>query len=256
MKTLHFFIDPSGVLKVIQEMPEQPNSYEHHKEFNPIVGMEWDKYNQAIQNAKDEAIEVVNQDDVLSKLFLKYKDEHKINASIGEWISQSTDKIYSLEGCGIEITNFTDDGVVVTRGTKYKKEGSTDLKPVIKKALITFEEPKDQNKPIDKMKTAREILKFAFERAIVKYPEENWKDWNDKDVEVTFIIEAMEEYANQSRWISVKERLPEKGKYVMVFWYETCRIGEWSGEKWLDQDGLEFIDPVNHWQPLPEGPKE
>lgn len=49
----HFFIDPSGVLKVIQEMPVKSKTI----------------YDKAIQKAKDNAVEVLNQKDVYHYLF-------------------------------------------------------------------------------------------------------------------------------------------------------------------------------------------
>jgi len=70
-----------------------------------------------------------------------------------------------------------------------------------------------------------------------------------------------------SEWISVKERLPEEGKSVLIFgkgWDEP-EIGrlesiDAEGFYWTDTDGddqdwsEEFLP--THWQPLPEPPKE
>ena len=47
-------------------------------------------------------------------------------------------------------------------------------------------------------------------------------------------------------WISVKDRLPEKGKSVLVYWDDGFDIGEYVGG--------EVGDDV-YWMPLPELPK-
>lgn len=47
-------------------------------------------------------------------------------------------------------------------------------------------------------------------------------------------------------WISVKDRLPEKGKSVLVYWDDGFDIGEYVGG--------EVGDDV-YWMPLPEPPK-
>ena len=62
------------------------------------------------------------------------------------------------------------------------------------------------------------------------------------------------------RWISVKDRLPERngiylaydGEYIGTVEYEKCRPdSEWTD----DYEGyLDLI--VTHWMPLPEPPKE
>lgn len=48
-------------------------------------------------------------------------------------------------------------------------------------------------------------------------------------------------------WISVKDRLPEKGKSVLVYWDDGFDIGEYVGG--------EVGDNI-YWMPLPEPPKE
>ncbi len=51
----------------------------------------------------------------------------------------------------------------------------------------------------------------------------------------------------KSEWISVKDRLPEKGKSVLVYWDDGFEIGEYVGGE---------VGEDIYWMPLPEPPKE
>lgn len=59
-------------------------------------------------------------------------------------------------------------------------------------------------------------------------------------------------------WVSVKERLPEKGKSVLVMLQEgaclVARIEPWGWAK--GYSAADILDDVTHWMPLPGPPKE
>ncbi len=60
------------------------------------------------------------------------------------------------------------------------------------------------------------------------------------------------------KWISVEDRLPENGVWVMAYqdcgWIGVSQIEE-DGWHWYTQDLVKLSDPT-HWMPLPEPPKE
>lgn len=67
-----------------------------------------------------------------------------------------------------------------------------------------------------------------------------------------------------SEWISVKERLPEKGGCYLVHqmnprfktsFIQHARYSE-NQRKWLGAQALCSLNFVTHWMPLPEPPKE
>ena len=69
------------------------------------------------------------------------------------------------------------------------------------------------------------------------------------------ILAAMEEYASQSKWIDVKERLPEKDKEVLVangksvycLTHHISSMGNWYAYGESRANTL-----ITHWMNLPE----
>jgi hypothetical protein len=72
------------------------------------------------------------------------------------------------------------------------------------------------------------------------------------------MCEIMEE--QQTKWISVYDRLPEEGKVVLAFGTRSSTTGMFQGtqkdhpERWHWKGNC--IKHVSHWMPLPEPPKE
>jgi len=69
--------------------------------------------------------------------------------------------------------------------------------------------------------------------------------------------------AAKPKWISVKERLPELGTWVLIDGPSICQridppSANWKGKYAWATDHESFYDPkdVTHWMPLPEAPKE
>ncbi len=75
--------------------------------------------------------------------------------------------------------------------------------------------------------------------------------------EVLRMIDEQETISVASpKWISVKDRLPEPGSYVLVFTDDHCDYtAHYDGYWWLSgKPALSY--KVTHWMPLPEPPKE
>ena len=59
------------------------------------------------------------------------------------------------------------------------------------------------------------------------------------------------------RWISVKERLPEDDKPVLITaWTDTLMIARYYSVFWKTEDCHLDLDEVKAWMPLPESYKE
>jgi len=80
------------------------------------------------------------------------------------------------------------------------------------------------------------------------------------DLHLDVIECLLEEYANQSKWISVEDELPPKSKNsrfsISVIGTDGESVMEchmlYVNNKWYDTNGNDFA--VKLWQPLPEKP--
>ena len=71
-------------------------------------------------------------------------------------------------------------------------------------------------------------------------------------------ISKIQKWLEETRWIPVSERLPEKDKSVFVFTdcgeTDFAYIGHTTGH-WFT-NGMLLIPNVTHWMPLPEAPEQ
>ena len=67
-------------------------------------------------------------------------------------------------------------------------------------------------------------------------------------------IKLMEEYANQDKWISVKDELPENEVSVLVFIEGQIEIDAYDKDGWIDH--YYDVRQITHWQTLPAPPKQ
>ena len=107
------------------------------------------------------------------------------------------------------------------------------------------------------MKTKQEILKECY------------KNSPYGSLNTLYAVEAMEIYANQSRWISVDERLPEVKKGDIRVWIINVLVGNKKevqeayiyndvDSKQLCIDGFKSYcirNEYTHWQELPKNPE-
>ena len=94
-----------------------------------------------------------------------------------------------------------------------------------------------------------------------------WNDPREEDAKDAFLVGYA---AAQPKWISVKERLPEKNSLVVILHEDEMNLnyrkppvyfGKHNGQYWLET--LDHSDVtwsgmciITHWMPLPEPPKE
>lgn len=62
-----------------------------------------------------------------------------------------------------------------------------------------------------------------------------------------------------SEWISVKERLPDKGVWILFYSWRGILLGSFWDNYWHTQEingpGLKmYLEQVSHWMPLPKPP--
>ena len=108
---------------------------------------------------------------------------------------------------------------------------------------------------------------------ILEYPVKKWSmEWDEREDGLSYYealdmaISALRQRdvtdTNVGKWISVKDRLPEAGGYVVCiakrnpfsrFMPMVARI-EKNG--WANPITEQYISEVTHWMPLPEPPEE
>lgn len=74
-----------------------------------------------------------------------------------------------------------------------------------------------------------------------------------------FYEEGYRAAMRQSKWISVKERLPENNQQALCVMTDgSFCVFTWNYIDWMWNDGDEWYreEDVTHWMPLPEPPKE
>ena len=91
-------------------------------------------------------------------------------------------------------------------------------------------------------------------------------------IQVFRVQQALDHYLPRQKWISIKDRLPEKDGTVIICFRQNGTIHvtsaeweSWDGRFWNDRGRLisptEAIDPtsptyeITHWMPLPEPPE-
>ena len=59
-----------------------------------------------------------------------------------------------------------------------------------------------------------------------------------------------------SKWISVKDRLPETTIRCIVSKHNVPFLAYFDGEKWRETNKLMVVDGVTHWMPMPPAPED
>ena len=101
-----------------------------------------------------------------------------------------------------------------------------------------------------------ELLKAEINECLIRA---NLEDTIDV---LTYLLEFAESHLNNG-WISIKDRLPNHGDYVLVY-FDSYKHGDIMYSSWYSQEhgfiGNDKIhidnSKITHWQPLPQPPKE
>lgn len=56
------------------------------------------------------------------------------------------------------------------------------------------------------------------------------------------------------KWISVKDRLPKDNGHYLVWCGYSCEIAFYMD--WCNEWNVKNRNPITHWMPLPEPPKD
>ena len=114
-------------------------------------------------------------------------------------------------------------------------------------------------------KCAADLIERLTAEAADLRKEIEWKDMvialaQRKQAEAEAERDALREKMPQ--WISVEERLPERGTQVLG-WYKDNpfspyrhEIVEWNGGGWIFVYAHRYVTDVTHWMPLPEAPEK
>jgi len=92
---------------------------------------------------------------------------------------------------------------------------------------------------------------------------DSWPDWaKDAFDDGQFFRIAVEKVIDleaqlSKEWISVEDRLPEKGVKVLIGRDDNVGHAKFNGHSWTIISSNDVVVPsqVTHWQPLPKAPK-
>ena len=153
--------------------------------------------------------------------------------------------------------------------THYQQQASVGVKDGTEQAFLAgYKAAKEQLADADKVITYDYVETASNEarELITKFELKNDEDVLVKALVAAYCrgVDAVDGYLRNSlsayrnsvrrqQWISVKERLPEKGEQVFVVY-----SGKYCKDVHLSyyENGWSSLVDVTHWMPLPEAPKE
>lgn len=98
----------------------------------------------------------------------------------------------------------------------------------------------------------------AIEAIMSEPPDANYPQWYAEKIKSI----PAEDVAPSQKWISVKDRSPEAGVYVVCiakrnpFSRFIPMVAKIEKNGWVNPITDQYISVVSHWMPIPEPPKE
>ncbi len=176
-------------------------------------------------------------------------------------IRVATEKVYSesVKPLLIKLSSFDQQPTKNAEEHKSRKDFLDEASSKLSHGAITdFRDTADGYGFNDIIKVVYYAMSKYRLHIIKKYSNQSKDEIQQRDLTIQELSEQLIE-SNQSKWISVEDRLPEKNQDVLTFdsegYIDVC-VYEFreDGNVFMVTDTCSVLKNVTHWQPLPQPP--